>query len=191
MSMSALRQCVSASILACLLPALIARADDLHFKRNISIGGNSVSSSEVWVKGARERSAISTPAGNMITLHQCDLKRTLTINDQSHSYFVLSDPQDDSTAKAAAMFGAPAPAPGSGGTITQTVTMTDTGERKQISGYTARHVKMTVAVNPSANACTQATQRLDIDGWYADIKEQASCGASLPPIRQEGTCADH
>src|SRR5581483_9615022 len=31
----------------------------------------------------------------------------------------------------------------------------------------------------------------DIDGWYADIKEQASCGASLPPIRQEGTCADH
>ncbi|HZQ19142.1 MAG TPA: hypothetical protein VFA90_10490 [Terriglobales bacterium] len=191
--MSALRQCVSASILACLLPTLIARADDLHFKRNISIGGNSVSSSEVWVKGARERSAISTPAGNMVTLHQCDLKRTLTINDQSQSYFVLRDPQDDSTAKAAAMFGAPAPAPApsSGGTITQTVTLTDTGERKQISGYTARHVKMMVTVNPSANACTQAQQKFDIDGWYADIKEQASCGASVPPIRQEGTCADH
>lgn len=189
--MSALRQCVSASILACLLPTLIARADDLHFKRNISIGGNSVSSSEVWVKGARERSAISTPAGNMITLHQCDLKRTLTINDQSQSYFVIGDPQDDSTAKAAAMFGAPAPAPSSGGTITQTVTVTDTGERKQISGYPARHLKMTVSVNPSANACTQAKEKFDIDGWYADIKEQTSCGASLPPIRQEGTCADH
>ncbi|HEY4052751.1 MAG TPA: hypothetical protein VGL74_03370 [Terriglobales bacterium] len=167
-----------------------ALAQDLHFKRNISVGGSSVSSSEVWVKGARERTVVSTPTGNLVTLHQCDLKRTLTISDQSQSYFVLADPQDASAAKAAAMFGGAPAAPSSGGTITQTVVVTDTGERKQLSGYTARHVRMAVTVQPSPNACTQAKQKFDIDGWYADIKEQTTCGASLPPIRQEGTCSD-
>jgi hypothetical protein len=186
--MSLSRCCVIASI--SLFLSFTARAQDLHFKRNISVGGNSVSSSEVWVKGARERTVVSTPTGNLVTLRQCDLKRTLTINDQSQSYYALTDPQDASAAKAAAMFGGAPAAPRSGGTITQTVVITDTGEHKQISGYTARHLKMAVTVQPSANACTQTKQKFEIDGWYADIKEQTTCGASLPPIRQEGTCSD-
>jgi uncharacterized membrane protein len=127
----------------------------------------------------------------MVTLRQCDLKRTLTVNDQSQSYLVIDDPQDASAAKAAAMFGGvPAPAPTSGGTITETVTITDTGEHKTISGFAARHVKMAVVVEPSANACTQTKQKFEIDGWYADIKEQASCGASVPPVHLGDGCTD-
>lgn len=169
----------------------IVHGEDLHFTRNVSVAGNSVSTSEVWVKGARERSATRSPMANIVTLRQCDLKRTLTINDQTKSYLVLSDPQDDSTAQAAAMFGgAPEPPPSSGGTITETVSLIDTGERKLISGYTARRLKTTVIVEPSANACSQTKQQFEIDGWYADIKEQASCGVSLPPIRQQQACAD-
>lgn len=188
--MSVLRRSGFISVLASLAFTLAAPAQDLHFKRNISVGGNSVSSSEVWVKGARERTVTSTPAGNTISLHQCDLKRTLTINDQAQTYLSVADPHDDSAAKAAAMFGAPSAAPTSGGTIRQTVTLVDTGERKQISGYNARHLKMTVSVEPSANACTQTKQKFEIDGWYADIKDQSSCGVSLPPVQQEGTCSD-
>lgn len=188
--MSALRRSGFVAVLASLAFALAAPAQDLHFKRNISVGGNSVSSSDVWVKGARERSVISTPAGNTISLHQCDLKRTLTINDQAQTYLSVADPHDDSAAKATAMFGAPSAAQTSGSTIRQTVTLTDTGERKQISGYNARHLKMSVSVEPSASACTQAKQKFEIDGWYADIKEQTSCGLSVPPVRQEGTCSD-
>lgn len=189
--MSALRRLGFVAVFASLVFALAAQAQELHFKRNVSVAGNSVSSSEVWVKGARERTVINTPAGNAITLHQCDLKRTVTINDQLQNYLVTADPQDDSAAKAAAMFGGgPSPAQSSGGTITETVTLSDTGERKQISGYNARHVKMTVSVDPSANACTQTKQKFEIDGWYVDIKEQASCGAYVPPVHQEGTCSD-
>ena len=188
--MSALRRSGFIAVLASLAFALAAPAEDLHFKRNVSLGGNSVSSSEVWMKGARERTAISSPAGNTISLHQCDLKRTLTINDQAQTYLSVADPHDDSAAKAAAMFGAPSAAPATGGTIRQTVTLTDTGERKQISGYNARHLKMTVSVEPSANACTQTKQKFEIDGWYADIKDQSSCGVSVPPVQQEGTCSD-
>jgi hypothetical protein len=167
-------------------------AQDLHFKRNVSVGGNAVSSSEVWVKGARERTATNTPGGSMITLRQCDLKRTLTINDQAQTYLVANDPHDDSAAKAAAMFGGPQqPAQAAGGTISQTITVTDTGEHKLISGYAARHLKMTVVAESSANACSQVKQKYEIDGWYTDaLKEQTSCALALPPVNAAENCSD-
>ncbi len=187
--MSVSRRFASTAIL--IFWTLTAVAQDLHLKRNISVAGTNVSSSEVWVKGARERSAMTTPAGTIITLRQCDLKRTVTVNDQAQTYLILNDPQDDSAAKAAAMFGAPQPTPASGGTITQTVTVVDTGEHKLISGYAARHIKSTVSMEPSENACSQAKQKFDIDGWYTDaIKEQTSCAISLPPMNSAANCSD-
>ena len=48
-------------LLSCAVPA---HGDDLHFKKTISVGGNPVTSSEIWVKGARERSVTSSPAGS-------------------------------------------------------------------------------------------------------------------------------
>src|SRR5215467_853091 len=165
---------ILASMISSMTLIVMVHGEDLHFTRNVSVAGNSVSSSEVWVKGARERSATKSPTGNIVTLRQCDLKRTLTINDQTQAYLVIGDPQDDATTQAAAMFGgAPEPTPSSGGTITETVTLVDTGERKPIFGYTARRVKTTVIIEPSANACLQIKQQFEIDGWYADIKEQA------------------
>jgi hypothetical protein len=171
---------------------LMAQADDLHFKKNISVAGASVSSSETWIKGARERTVSSSPAGTIATLRQCDLKRTVTLNEQSQSYLVANDPQDDSAAKAAALLaGAPTPAANSGGTITQTATVTDIGERKQVSGYTARHLKTIVVVESSPNACSHLSQNYEIDGWYADIaNEQLGCSQSLPPVRQADPCSD-
>ena len=169
---------------------LSAGAEDLHLKKDISVGGSPVSSAEVWVKGARERDVTSGPTGGLVTIRQCDLKRTLTINEQSQAYLVANDAQNDSAAQAAALLGGPAPAP-AGGTITQIATITDTGERKQISGYTARHLKTSVVVTSSANSCSQVSQKYDIDGWYADLaKEQSACAEALPPIRQADNCSD-
>ena len=161
---------------------LAARADDLHFKKNVTVEGNSVSGSETWIKGARERIVTKSPAGDIISLRQCDLKRTVMVNEQSQSYFIVNDPQDQSATNAAAlMTGAPASSASSIGTITQTVSVTDTGERKQISGYTARHLKTVVVVESSPNACSPVSQKYDIDGWYADLaKEPLSCSQSLP-----------
>ena len=101
-----------------------------------------------------------------------------------------NDPQDEGSLKASALMGG-TQAPASGGTITQTITVTDTGERKPIHGYTARHLKTSVLVEASANACSQVNQKYEIDGWYADFaKEQASCAQALPPIRQAENCND-
>lgn len=177
-------------VLAILSISATAAADDLHFKKSISVGGNTVSTSETWVKGARQRTVTASPAGNLVTLRQCDLKRTVTLSEQNQSYLVTKDSEDESVSQAAALMGG-GPSATSGGSITQTVTVTDTGERKQMSGYAARHLRTKVVVESSADACSKTNQSYEIDGWYADIsKEPLSCSQSLPPIKQGASCSD-
>lgn len=177
-----------------LLLAAVASAQDLQIKKNIAVGGNVVSSMETAIKGARERTVTQTPAGNTITIHQCDLKRTVHINDQAQTYFIANDAQDDAALKAAAMFGgAPAATTQAGGTITESTTITDTGERKTINGYAARHLTMKVSIQPSKDACSQQSQNFEVDGWYADLTKTtgSSCQAQyLPPVRQTEGCSD-
>jgi len=61
-----------------------------------------------------------------------------------------------------------------------------------ISGYSTRHLKTTVTVESSANACSQVRQKYDVDGWYTDaLKEQTSCALSLPPVSVGENCTDH
>lgn len=174
-----------------LLFAAAAQSQDLHIKKNITIGGNVISSQETSIHGARERTVNQTPAGNTVTIRQCDLKRTLTLNEQTQTYHIANDAKEDANAKAAAMFGAPAANNQTGGTITETASITDTGEHKTISGYTARHLKMKVSIQPSANACSQQAQEFDVDGWYADLsKESSACQQYLPPVQQAEGCND-
>jgi hypothetical protein len=176
---------------ALLLVPVAAQAQDLHIKKSITVGGNFVSSTETSIKGARERVVSQSPTGATITLHQCDLKRTITINEQAQTYFVANDAQDDAAVKAAAMLTG-GPSADSGGYITETVAVTDTGERKTMYGYPARHLKAKVEIKSSANACSQVNQSYALDGWYADISKDLSSGCQqfLPPIRQGEGCSD-
>jgi hypothetical protein len=169
----------------------VPKSEDLHIKKSITVGGNFVSSTETSIKGARERTVSQSPTGTTVTLRQCDLKRTITINDQAQTYLVANDPQDEAAIKAAAMASG-SPDASSAGYITETTAVTDTGERKQMYGFPARHLKAHVTVQSSANACSQINQTYDVDGWYTDIsKEQtAICGQFLPPIRQNEGCSD-
>ncbi len=182
-------------VLALLTVVSLAQAEDLHVKKNISVGGNVVSSSETSIKGGRTRDVNQSPAGAMVTIRQCDLKRTISLNDQNQSYLVVNDPQDAAAARAAAMVtGAPVPEEKtSGGKIEISTTITDTGERKQMFGYNARHLKAKVVETSSADACSKVNQTFETDGWYADIgtKEAATCGISMaPPVRQGEGCQD-
>jgi len=174
-----------------LLLAAAAQSQDLQIKKNITIGGNVISSQDTSIHGARERTVTQTPGGSTVTLRQCDLKRTLTLNDQTKTYLVANDTKEDGNAKAAAMFGAPTANSQAGGYITETASITDTGEHKTISGYSARHLKIKVSIQPSANACSQQAQEFDVDGWYADIsKDFSACQQYLPPVNQAEGCND-
>jgi hypothetical protein len=173
-----------------LLTTVAGFAQDLHIKKNITVEGNVVSSTDTSIKGARERTVTQTPAGNSVMIRQCDLKRTVHVNDQAQTYFIATDPQDDAALNAAALVTG-IPSATSGGTITETAAMVDTGEHKTISGYSARHLTMKVSIQPSKSACSQQSQEFEVDGWYTDIsKEFTACQQSLPPVRQLEGCND-
>ncbi len=171
--------------------ATAADAQDLHIKKSITVGGNFISSTETSIKGARERTVSQSPGGSTITIRQCDLKRTITVNEQAQTYLVENDPQDDSAAQAAAMVSGIGQAD-AGGSITETSTVTDLGDRKTIYGFPARHLKMKVTVQSSQNACSQVNQQYEVDGWYADISKDlaGACQQSLQPIHRKEGCSD-
>jgi hypothetical protein len=178
-------------IVPLLAGAMAAQAQDLHIKKSITVGGNFVSSTDTSIKGARERTVSQSPTGSIITLRQCDLKRTVTINEQAQTYYIAKDSPDEAAIKAAAMMSGGQEAT-SGGYITETIAITDTGERKTMYGYPARHLKSKVEIKSSQNACTQISQSYEMDGWYADISKEmlTACQQFLPPIRQSEGCSD-
>ncbi|HEV7550261.1 MAG TPA: hypothetical protein VGP65_01170, partial [Candidatus Angelobacter sp.] len=177
-------------ILILLTATVASQAEDIHIKKTISVGGNLISSTETSIKGARERTVSQSPTGNTLTLRQCDLKRTLTLNEQAQTYFVLDDPQDEAALKAAAMAAGTAVAD-SAAYITETSSVTDTGERRTMFGYTTKHLKTSVTVESSKTACSQLSQKYEIDGWYSDFgKDIAGCQQALPAIRQTDGCND-
>jgi hypothetical protein len=65
-----------------------------------------------------------------------------------------------------------------GGVITSTVTTKDTGERKQMFGYTARHIVTTMVTDSSPDACTPMKSKMEIDGWYIDAAFALDCDSS-------------
>src|SRR5688572_11964125 len=130
----------------------------ITFKQTVS--GNSMQSTTM-IKGQRERSETSVSAGTYtmttVNLTQCDMRRTIQINDKARKYLITPmDDADDGTSSRAST-GAPrtgAPAT-RGGVVTMTVNAVDTGERKEVMGFTARRFKRTTIMESSPDACSQ------------------------------------
>jgi hypothetical protein len=169
---------------------MLAQAEDLKITKKISAAGTNLTS-ETYLKDARERDVVSLPGGlGNVSLHQCDLKRTLTLNDQTQTYMVTPDPESDEANEAAALLMG-MPAGQSGAKITLTSTTTDTGERKQMFGYAARHLRTKIQADSAPGACSSVHQTFELDGWYADIGQQlAACVRPMAPIHQGENCHD-
>ncbi len=182
---------IGAALGLMLLTAAICTAEDLTMTKKVTAGGNSFTT-QMLVKGSRERTTMSMGAGmNSVTIRQCDLKRSVTVNDSQKSYLIRPDIEegDSSKAAAAALLGAAPPAE-SGGTITYTSNVTDTGEKKEIYGFTARHLKTSVVAQSSPDACNTVRQKYEIDGWYIDVKDQANCQSFSPYMTGGQGCHD-
>jgi hypothetical protein len=114
-------------------------------------------------------------------INQCDLKRMIQLNDKAKTYMVIStDPQNAPKAPSAPEQPAAAKTqkPGEvkkGGIVTYTTTLTDTGERKQILGLTARHIKSSLTVESTPEACHPSKMKIETDGWYVDFKDSLYC----------------
>ena len=125
-----------------------------------------------YIKGKRQRT--ESMNGMMVTLTQCDLKRSVQLNPQAKTYIINLFEQAleaNETVPANAKDGVVR----AGGTITTTVTVKDTGETKKMFGYTARHLIMTMETVSSPDACSPLNSKMEIDGWYIDAAFVLDC----------------
>ena len=138
------------------------------------------SETTIYVKPNRKRTEAGGYMGqpnNQVTIEQCDKQRVITLNTQKKIYYIepfQSDEEeviDEDTKPAAKPKTAPVTTR-TGGVITSYYNITDTGERKKMYGFTARHVWTTQKIKPSPDACTMKDSLIiKTDGWYIDLPE--------------------
>lgn len=166
---------VSCAVAVIVLGSAVTASADLKAKKRIvgDVGGG-VEMIE-YVKGKRTRTEINSGGFAMVTLQQCDIGRVVQMSETTKKYFVMQ-------AVDVASSGTVPPAAGAskgGGVVNITTTITDTGERKQIQGMAARHIKTTVVQEPGPGACDQSKVNMEIDGWYVDLDGYSDgCGAT-------------
>jgi len=164
------------------------RVNDFKITERMTVLGQSFEITTM-IKGARERSErhqkiASMPAGmnmDMIDITQCDMRRTIQINDRARKYLITPMESENSASDTATM-GRPATAgpPQRGGTVTYVSSTSDTGERKQVFGFTARHLKSTMSTESSPDACSRENLRIERDGWYINLNTEFSCAIERP-----------
>ena len=158
---------------------LVARAQsDVKIRQRMGPSVETV----LYIKGPRMRSEMLGNVG-MTTIQQCDLKRTLTIYEKTKSYLitptdgtgapVMSGEGDGGGGGAVNPAAAPS-APQRGGVVNVTQTITDTGERKQMFGFTARRIKTSLVKTATPDACDK-DMKVETDGWYIDFQFAFEC----------------
>jgi hypothetical protein len=155
-------------VVALLCSASIVLAD-IKITTKSTASGQSFTSM-TYIKGARQR----TEGMGYTTIYQCDLKRTILINDKTRTYTITPFGEKDA-AKSTNSHNSGGASARRGGVVTYTTTTTDMGERKTILGLSARHLKSKTVVTTSEGACNSMNMEMESDGWYADIADGLSC----------------
>lgn len=164
---------------------------DYKIRQQITIsasGRDMIQERAIWVKGPRERweTGFSDPqiAAMMPVIaevKQCDLRQTVKINDRNRKYFIVpfSDRDDNPL---------PPEQPSTktvvrkGGSVSWSYVLRDTGERRQMFGFAAKHLIVTQTVESSKDSCNgQSKMTIEEDGWFVHVSpESAKCDIDLP-----------
>jgi hypothetical protein len=146
--------------------SVVASADTL-VRTRYSTGSGEPGETKVLTKGSRQR----VDTGKQVSMvQQGDLKQFIQINNQARTYLVVSTKS-------------PSPVKGSTGTtrhgavVNVATDVADTGERKQLLGMQARHLKVTMTRLPETGACDATKTRMELDGWYVDFEAPAPKGS--------------
>jgi hypothetical protein len=189
----------SISFFAAILIVVLSAGNEAHAQQYKIRQQNNMMSMKtentIYVKGMRKRtepgSMMGMPA-QPVTIEQCDLQRTIKINDKKKLYFIepfskeTEEVIDEDVKPVAPVKNKPVPAktnPQTGGIIYMWYNITDTGERKKMSGFTARHVWTSQKIKPSPDACTMKDSIIiKTDGWYIDLP-QFNCPVQYRPAK--------
>lgn len=146
---------------------------------NSYVAGDRTTTGTVLMHGQRQR---VMSEGDLASIQMCDEHRSVQVNTATRVYLDAPDPEPASIPVT------PAGARHKGGHITYTTTIVDTGEKKEMFGFTARHLKTTVMKDASPNACDKRPENVEIDGWYIDLPNSVACTGS--PAAQEEVRVD-
>lgn len=178
--------------IGCLMSVAAVANADTKVKLRQTSGGQTYENTS-YIKGKRQRS--ETNNGQMIMVQQCDLRRNIQIMPQAQAYII--QPYDVPATSNAGTTSGNTSQPGAvrkGGVVTSTVTTKDTGERKQMFGFTARHIITTMVMDSTPDACSPVETKMEIDGWYIDAAFAFECDSQRPytPYRPQanGGCQD-
>ncbi len=196
----------TAIVIAVLSVGLTAQAQQYKLRQSTGMIGMK-SESTIYVKGMRKRTESSGMMGMPApptTIEQCDLQRTIKVNDKKKLYFIepfaKEEVIDDDTKPAAVKTKPPAQpktVTEKGGIIHMWYNITDTGERKKMNGFTARHIWTTQKIKPSTDACYMKDSIIiKTDGWYIDLP-QFNCPVrytpsttTMPNKKEQPDCKD-
>ena len=174
---------------------------DIKIRQRMSMGTGGATETVLYIKGQRMRNEMAGGGMGFTTILQCDLKRTLSINERTRTYMV-SPTDRPNTAMGVGdggSTGITTPAqndqtPTRGGVVNITNTITDTGERKEMFGFTARHIKTSMEKKASPEACDK-DQKVETDGWYIDFQYAFECPGQTQkvptaPVQSRPGCKD-
>ena len=176
----------STALMLMLLCSAASALADLKITTRSAASGQSTNST-TYIKGSRQR----TEGLGFTTIYQCDLKRMIQINDKTRTYLITPLEGRGDAGGAASQQKASAGAR-RGGVLTYNVTNTDTGERKQMFGMTAKHFKSKLLMEASEGACTNMNMEMETDGWYVEIAGGVSCPTepSATSFANQSDCVD-
>ncbi|HEV7701548.1 MAG TPA: hypothetical protein VGO43_15060 [Pyrinomonadaceae bacterium] len=182
------------------LSTTLASSQTYMIRQTVSMQGQKMTNT-TYVKGPRKRTVNGGMMGmgaDVATIEQCDLKQNLKVNDKKKLYTIepFDTDNDTPTSRPTGVKAKTQPVK-KGGTVTYINNITDTGERKQMFGVTARHLKTSMSMEASPDACSKADMKMETDGWYIDLPE-FSCPVNFRPqtmptyqAPQSGGCQDH
>lgn len=183
-----------------------AVAQQYKLKQSTSMMGMKTEST-IYVKGMRKRTESTAMMGMPApptTIEQCDLQRTIKINDKKKLYFIEPFTKEDVIEEDVKTppvktkpVTQPKTTPEKGGVIHMWYSINDTGERKKMNGFTARHVWTSQKIKPTPDACTMKDSIIiKTDGWYIDLP-QFNCPIRYTPTttaspteKQQPDCKD-
>lgn len=140
--------------------------------------------STISVKGSRKRTEGMGMMGigmNQVIIEQCDLKRTIKLNDSKKIYFiepfdkpdqnaVESEPTENGSALGNVSKSTTKSKKTNSGTITVSNIIQSAGPDKKMFGLNAKHLIATQKLIPSPDACSMKDSIvIKTEGWYVEL----------------------
>jgi hypothetical protein len=147
-------------------------------RETIDLPQSTVQTNTLYFKGAWQRRELelqfpsALPAQRTVrhtTITRCDERRTLELNHEARLYgWWTIDVISRDVYRVRSWWRERLEPPAAGADVKIIITTVDTGERRQVGSYSARHVITTITSDPGPGATTRPSESIE-DGWHLDL----------------------